>query len=144
MKLPHLLMGLAAAVVMASPAQAALEGKIPEPGMVTFVSFGSDGCRPCRMMEPHLRKLDKEFEGRAAIRELNLSKYPEVGPYFRITAVPTQILFDSKGQELGWHQGYMDEVSMRTAIEDALKKDAENKKATKVADKVTTEAKPAK
>ena len=129
MKLTHLLMGLAAATVVAMPAQAKLEGKIPEPGMVTFASFGSDGCRPCRMMEPHLRKLDKEFEGRAAIRELNLSKYPEVGPYFRITAVPTQIRFDSAGKQLGWHQGYMDEGSIRTAIEDALKKDAENMKA---------------
>lgn len=129
MKLQHLMMGLAAAAVMMSPAHAKLEGKIPEPGMVTFVSFGADGCRPCRLMEPMLKRLDEEFEGRAAIRELNTSEYPEVVPYFRITAVPTQILYDSKGKELGWHQGFMDEASMRTAIQDALKKEAEAKKA---------------
>ena len=72
-------------------------------------------------MEPALRKLDQEYEGRAAIREINTSEYPELVPYFRIAAVPTQILFDKDGKELGWHQGYMDESSMRQAIEGALK-----------------------
>ena len=118
----RLLIGaLAAAAVLAAPAQAKLTGKVPEPGMVTFVTFSADGCQPCRMMEPALKKLDQEFEGRAAIRELNTSEYPELVPYFRIAAVPTQILYDKDGKELGWHQGYMDEPSMRKAIEDALK-----------------------
>lgn len=87
--------------------------------MVTFVTFSADGCQPCRLMEPALRKLDQEYEGRAAIREINTSEYPELVPYFRIAAVPTQILFDKDGKELGWHQGYMDESSMRQAIEGA-------------------------
>lgn len=118
----RLLLGaLAAAAVLASPAHAKLDGKVPEPGMVTFVTFSADGCQPCRLMEPALRKLDQEYEGRAVIREINTSEYPELVPYFRIAAVPTQILFDKDGKELGWHQGYMDESSMRQAIEGALK-----------------------
>lgn len=118
----RLLLGaLATAAVLASPAHAKLDGKVPESGMVTFVTFSADGCQPCRLMEPALRKLDQEYEGRAAIREINTSEYPELVPYFRIAAVPTQILFDKDGKELGWHQGYMDESSMRQAIEGALK-----------------------
>lgn len=90
----RLLLGaLATAAVLASPAHAKLDGKVPEPGMVTFVTFSADGCQPCRLMEPALRKLDQEYEGRAAIREINTSEYPELVPYFRIAAVPTQILF---------------------------------------------------
>lgn len=116
----RLLLGaLATAAVLVSPAHAKLDGKVPEPGMVTFVTFSADGCQPCRLMEPALRKLDQEYEGRAAIREINTSEYPELVPYFRIAAVPTQILFDKDGKELGWHQGYMDESSMRQAIEGA-------------------------
>ena len=126
MNIRLLLGALAAAATLASPAQAALDGKVPEPGMVTFVTFSADGCQPCRLMEPALRKLDQEFEGRAAVREINTSEYPELVPYFRIAAVPTQILFDRNGKELGWHQGYMDESSMRQAIEGALKADAES------------------
>ena len=99
----RLLLGaLATAAVLASPAHAKLDGKVPEPGMVTFVTFSADGCQPCRLMEPALRKLDQEYEGRAAIREINTSEYPELVPYFRIAAVPTQILFDKDGKELGW------------------------------------------
>ena len=67
----RLLLGaLATAAVLASPAHAKLDGKVPEPGMVTFVTFSADGCQPCRLMEPALRKLDQEYEGRAAIREI--------------------------------------------------------------------------
>lgn len=129
----RLLIGaFAAAAVLAAPAQAKLTGKVPEPGMVTFVTFSADGCQPCRMMEPALKKLDQEFEGRAAIRELNTSEYPELVPYFRIAAVPTQILYDKNGKELGWHQGYMDEPSMRKAIEDALKASEDKAKDEKV------------
>ena len=41
----RLLLGaLAAAAVLASPAHAKLDGKVPEPGMVTFVTFSADGC----------------------------------------------------------------------------------------------------
>lgn len=122
----RLLLGALAAATLAASAHAALDGKVPEPGMVTFVTFSADGCQPCRLMEPALRKLDQEFEGRAAVREINTSEYPELVPYFRIAAVPTQILFDRNGKELGWHQGYMDESSMRQAIEGALKADAES------------------
>ncbi len=122
----RLLLGALAAATLAASAHAALDGKVPEPGMVTFVTFSADGCQPCRLMEPALRKLDQEFEGRAAVREINTSEYPELVPYFRIAAVPTQILFDRNGKELGWHQGYMDESSMRQAIEGALKADAQS------------------
>ena len=75
----RLLLGaLATAAVLVSPAHAKLDGKVPEPGMVTFVTFSADGCQPCRLMEPALRKLDQEYEGRAAIREINTSEYPEL------------------------------------------------------------------
>ena len=58
----RLLLGaLATAAVLASPAHAKLDGKVPEPGMVTFVTFSADGCQPCRLMEPALRKLDQFF-----------------------------------------------------------------------------------
>ena len=71
--------------------------------------------------DPYNAVIISEYEGRVAIREINTSEYPELVPYFRIAAVPTQILFDKDGKELGWHQGYMDESSMRQAIEGALK-----------------------
>ena len=122
-----LTLGLAA---FSLTADAALEGPIPTKGMPTVASFGSDGCAPCKLMEPVLEKLDKEFEGRVAIRYLNLTQYPELAGYFKITSVPTQIFYDHTGKEIGWHAGFIDEGSIREAIDGML---AEQKKAEKKA-----------
>lgn len=111
-------------------ADAALEGPIPTKGMPTVASFGSDGCAPCKLMLPVLEKLDKEFEGRVAIRYLNLTEYPELAGYFKISSVPTQIFYDHTGKEIGWHLGFIDEGSIREAIDGML---AEQKKTDKKA-----------
>ena len=111
-------------------AEAALEGPIPTKGMPTVASFGSDGCGPCKLMLPVLEKLDKEFEGRVAIRYLNLTDYPELAGYFKIASVPTQIFYDHTGKEIGWHTGFIDEGSIREAIDGML---AEQKKSEKKA-----------
>ena len=118
-----LTLGLAACALTA---EAALEGPIPTKGMPTMASFGSDGCAPCKQMLPVLEKLDKAYEGRAAIRYLNLTQYPELAGYFKITSVPTQIFYDHTGKEIGWHAGYIDEGSIREALDGML---ADQKKA---------------
>lgn len=120
-----LALGLAA---VTATANAALEGPIPTKDMPTMASFGSDGCAPCKLMLPVLEKLDKEYEGRVAIRYLNLTQYPELAGYFKITSVPTQIFYDHTGKEIGWHAGYIDEGSIREAIDGML---ADQKKAAK-------------
>ena len=40
---------------------------VPAPNMVTMVDIGSKNCIPCKMMAPILEKLEKDYEGKAAI-----------------------------------------------------------------------------
>ena len=61
----------AASLTFAPGAYAELNGRVPEPGMVTMADFGAESCLPCKAMAPILKKLDKEYEGRAAVRFIN-------------------------------------------------------------------------
>lgn len=101
-------------------AQAALDGRVPEPGMVTMADFGAESCLPCKAMAPILKKLDEEYEGRAAVRFINTAKYPEIAEYFRIAVLPTQIFYNHRGEEVGWHTGYLDEGSIRAKLDELI------------------------
>ena len=110
----------AAHLIFAQGAYAALDGRVPEPGMVTMADFGAESCLPCKAMAPILKKLDREYEGRAAVRFINTVKYPEIAEYFRIAVLPTQIFYNHRGEEVGWHTGYLDEGSIRAKLDELI------------------------
>jgi thioredoxin 1 len=86
--------------------------QIPVEGMVTMVDLGADRCVPCKMMAPIIAKVQKDYEGRAAIIFLDVWKDPGLGKKFGIRAIPTQIFYDHEGKEVYRHLGFMDEKSM--------------------------------
>jgi thioredoxin 1 len=86
--------------------------EVPVKGMVTMVDLGADKCVPCKMMAPILEKVRKDFEGRAAIVFLDVWKDSSHGRRFGIRAIPTQIFFDTEGQEVFRHTGFLDEKSI--------------------------------
>jgi len=83
--------------------------EVPVQGMVTLVDLGSDACLPCKMMAPILKKLEKDFRGKAAIVFIDVWKFPDQAKRFRIRVIPTQIFFDAAGKEVYRHEGFMSE-----------------------------------
>ncbi len=77
-----------------------------------MVDLGADRCVPCKMMAPIIAKVQKDYEGRAAIIFLDVWKDPGLGKKFGIRAIPTQIFYDHEGKEVYRHLGFMDEKSM--------------------------------
>ncbi len=94
------------------PLRAGEAGPIPVEGMVTMVDLGADRCVPCKMMAPIIAKVQKDYEGRAAIIFLDVWKDPGLGKKFGIRAIPTQIFYDREGKEVYRHLGFMDEKSI--------------------------------
>jgi thioredoxin 1 len=82
---------------------------VPVKGMVTMVDLGANRCIPCKMMAPILKKMENKYRGKAAIVFLDVWVDPQPAEYFRIRAIPTQIFFDKKGQEVYRHEGFMSE-----------------------------------
>lgn len=86
--------------------------KLPVKGMVTMIDLGAKKCIPCKMMAPILEKLEKEYEGRAAIVFLDVWKDPAHGRKYGVRAIPTQIFFDKDGKEYYRHTGFLDEKNI--------------------------------
>lgn len=82
---------------------------LPVKGMVTMVDLGAKKCIPCKMMAPIMEKMEKKYEGRAAIVFIDVWEHREEARRFGIRGIPTQIFFDADGREVGRHLGFMSE-----------------------------------
>lgn len=58
-------------------------------GVVAVVEFWASWCNPCRMIEPVVRQLAAEFEGRAVVTQVDTDQNRELANRFEINAVPT-------------------------------------------------------
>ncbi|MGE4268390.1 MAG: thioredoxin family protein [Deferribacterales bacterium] len=63
-----------------------------------IIDFGSDSCVPCKEMAPVLEKLNRELQGRAIIKFVDVWKHRTLADGYPITLIPTQIFIDSSGK----------------------------------------------
>jgi thioredoxin 1 len=90
--------------------------EVPVKGMVTMVDLGANSCIPCKMMAPILQKLEKEYQGKAAIVFLDVWKDKKPARTFGVRAIPTQIFFDKEGNEVYRHVGFLSENAIVTQL----------------------------
>jgi thioredoxin len=86
--------------------------KIPEQGKVTMVDLGAKKCIPCKMMAPIMAKLETAYSGKADIIFIDVWENRDQAPRFKIRAIPTQVFFNEKGEEIWRHVGFLDEKSI--------------------------------
>lgn len=98
-------------LLAAVPAWAA-EREIPAKDMVTMVDFGAHTCIPCKMMEPILEKLTRQYTGRAVIVFIDVWQDVGAADQFGISTIPTQVFFDKQGKEVYRHQGFLAEKAI--------------------------------
>lgn len=85
---------------------------VPEKGKITMVDLGAKKCIPCKMMAPILAKLEKAYKGKADIVFIDVWENNQPARRFKIRAIPTQIFFNEKGEEVYRHIGFLDEKSI--------------------------------
>jgi thioredoxin 1 len=75
---------------------------------VTFVEIGSVNCIPCKMMQPIMREIEREFQGQVRVVFHDVwtpAGKPEAMKY-GIQAIPTQVFLDKDGKEYFRHIGF--------------------------------------
>jgi thioredoxin 1 len=72
-----------------------------------LVDLGKGTCIPCKMMAPILEELKSEYEGKAVVEVIDLREVPEAAKTYNIRVIPTQIFFDSNGEEVWRHEGFL-------------------------------------
>lgn len=76
--------------------------------LVTFIELGSVKCIPCKMMQPIMEEIEKEYAGQ--VKVVFHDVWTEEGqPYahkYGIRVIPTQIFLDKDGNEYFRHEGF--------------------------------------
>ena len=95
-----------AVVVPEKAKEKAKETKLP-----VLLELGSKHCVPCKMMEPILAKLEKDYDGILKVKFIDvwLKENIAVGKKYKINSIPVQIFFDAEDKELWRHTGYFTE-----------------------------------
>jgi thiol-disulfide isomerase/thioredoxin len=75
---------------------------------VTFIELGSVNCIPCKMMQPVMKDIEKDY-GKQVKVVFHDVWTPEGKPYgaeFGIQSIPTQVFLDKDGKEYYRHVGF--------------------------------------
>ena len=71
-----------------------------------LLDLGAGKCLQCKMMEPVLNELKKEYAGELTVKYIDIHKNSEAIKKYRVRVIPTQIFFDAAGKELFRHEGF--------------------------------------
>jgi len=83
------------------------------------VDFWASWCGPCKMIDPHLKKLGAEYDGRVDVWKVNADEQPEVLRQLKIYGIPTVISFKD-GREITRQTGAAHYAGLVDLFEAAL------------------------
>ncbi len=81
-------------------------------GKPSLVDFGSKGCRPCDMLAPILKTLEKKYEGKANVIFVSVREEQILASRYGIQSIPVQIFFDKNGKEVFRHTGFWPQAEL--------------------------------
>ena len=84
-----------------------------------LADFWADWCAPCKTMHPVLQELARDWKGRIKVIKVDTDKKPELANRFRITAIPTLILF-KEGREVHRISGALPLAQLKGDLERRL------------------------
>jgi len=73
--------------------EANFESKVLQSEKPVLVDFFATWCAPCKDMEPIVRQLAAEFEGRAVVGKLDTDQNVALAQKFRVDSIPTFLVF---------------------------------------------------
>jgi len=76
--------------------------------LVTFVELGSVRCIPCKLMQPVMKDIERDYAGQVKVVFFDVWT-PEGEPFgqtYKIRVIPTQVFLDKEGKEYFRHEGF--------------------------------------
>lgn len=81
------------------------EEKVIKSKKPVMVDFGAPWCAPCRMAEPVIDELAKEYKGKAVIGKVNIDEEQDLAGKYGVMSIPTVIIF-KEGKEVERKVGF--------------------------------------
>jgi thioredoxin 1 len=73
------------------------ESEVVKSAIPVLIDFWAPWCAPCRMMEPVLEQVAKEYNGKVKFCKLNVDEEPDLSSRYKIFNIPAFLVF-SKGE----------------------------------------------
>ncbi|QQG43700.1 MAG: thioredoxin [Candidatus Daviesbacteria bacterium] len=70
------------------------------PMTVKFLDFWAPWCSPCKMMNPILEELKKEWGDKVEVVEINVDENPSEAQKYGVMSIPTYVI-EKDGKEIG-------------------------------------------
>ena len=81
-----------------------------------ILDFYATWCRPCKMLAPELKALQKEYDGKLVIYKIDVDRERELAQFFGVKAMPTIYFIPTKGKAT-YAQGYMTQDQLKAIVE---------------------------
>jgi thioredoxin 1 len=75
-------------------------------GKPTVAEFGAATCVPCKAMKPVLEEIVAEYGDKLNLSFIDVRNNSNLTTKYKISLIPTQVFFDSGGQEVTRHVGF--------------------------------------
>ncbi|MEF8847914.1 MAG: thioredoxin [Candidatus Thermoplasmatota archaeon] len=66
---------------------------------LVVVDFWASWCKPCKKIEPRIRRLSKLFKGKTAFGKINIEKNKDIAKEYNIMSIPALVIFKNGKKE---------------------------------------------
>lgn len=70
-------------------------------GIPTLLDFSATWCGPCRQIAPYVEEQMHKYSGKINFKPIDIDQQGELAEQYGVEAVPTFIMLDSDGKEIG-------------------------------------------
>jgi thioredoxin 1 len=81
-------------------------------GKHSLIEFGGRNCVPCRQMQPVLAELSVQYGRVLNVCNVYMENGKDLFREYRVVLIPTQVIFDTSGKEIGRHVGFWEKDEM--------------------------------
>ena len=87
-------------------------------GLPVILKLGSDKCRPCIAMNPIIKELAAEQDGKAVFLALDVYQNRDLANKYGVRLIPTVVFFDKHGKPRAKKEGFMNKMQLLKAIDE--------------------------